>query len=487
MPHASRTIVIVGAGFSGTAVAINLLRLARAEPLRITLVDRTRVARGAAYARSEYPHLLNVPAGRMSASSADPAEFLAFAQCRLPDTTAEDFLPRELYGDYLESVLKAAELGSPPHVRLERVYGHASRIEQGCDDGSPIHVHLVDGRRLTGNDVVLALGNPAPARLPGVEALWGFPRYIENPWIAPPAFHPGETVLVVGTGLTMADIVLAGNRASPSAVVHAISRHGLVPPSQTAFRHTPVEGDARTLLSAAPLSMRRLFGWVRALSEDLEHRGGDWREAITLVRNIAPALWQRLSMDERRRFLRHVRCYWDIHRHRLADRTAAALDELRRHEKLHIHAGHIVRLELAGGRIRVDWRARGKEPLSTLWVDQVVNCAGPDYDARRSRDPLLRSLLSEGLAAADGLGLGLRTGAQGALVDSRGVASGHLFYIGPMLRADHWETTAVQELRGYAERLACHLLTAARARPRLERPLAHEMPGRPLPAFTVPR
>ncbi len=481
MPYAHRTIVVVGAGFSGTAVAINLLRLAGDEPLRIVLVDRARVARGAAYARGEYPHLLNVPAGRMSATSAEPAEFLAFLRRRLPGASAEDFVPRELYGDYLESVLRTAELASPPHVRLDRVHGRVSFIES-AREASPVHVHLADGRRLTGDEVVLALGNPAPARLPGVEALWGSSRYIEDPWIAPPAFRPGETVLVVGTGLTMADIVLAGASASASAVVHAISRHGLLPPSQTAFRPRHIESAAPALLRSVPLSMRRLFRLVRALSEDMERRGGDWREAITLVRNVAPTLWRRLPASERRRFLRHARCYWDIHRHRLADRTAAALDELRRKSKLHVHAGRIAGFGVAGGRIRVDWRMRGEERMSTLWVDRVINCTGPDYDARRTRDPLLRGLLSQGLAVADTLGLGLRTGSHGALIDARGSVSDRLYYLGPMLRADHWETTAVQELRGYAERLALHLLAPRRVQPadeplKPERLLAHEARG----------
>ncbi len=457
MRDAPRTIVIVGAGFSGTAVAINLLRLAGERPLRVTLVDRADAARGVAYARRQYPYLLNVPAGRMSATSAEPTDFLTFAQRRLPGTTAEDFLPRELYGDYLESTLGAAELAAPPHVRLERIRGQVSSIERAADV-SPIHVRLADGRGLTADEVVLALGNPAPARLPGSEALWSCPRYIEDPWSVPPSFLPGETVLVVGTGLTMADIVLAGSEASPSAKIHAISRHGLVPPAQTAFRHTHIEGDARALLRSASLSMRQLFRVVRTLSQDMESRGGDWREAITLARTLAPTLWQRMPIRERCRFLRHARCYWDIHRHRLPDRTHTALEQLRRHGKLQVHAGRLRGFQLVGRRIRVDWCVRGTERISTLWVDRVVNCTGPDYDVRRSRDPLLRSLLSQGLAVADTLGLGLRTTAQSALVDSRGSASNRLFYVGPMLRAHHWETTAVQELREYAERLARHLL-----------------------------
>jgi uncharacterized NAD(P)/FAD-binding protein YdhS len=460
-----RTIVIVGAGFSGTAVAINLLRLSQLEPLKIVLVDRARIARGLAYADREHSYLLNVPAGRMSASSCAPSEFVTFAQRWLPQATADDFLPREIYGRYLEWTLRTAELAAPPHVRLERMQGRVSRIERPFGSFQNQVVHLSDGRRFATDHVVLALGNPPPARLPAAEELLGSTRYVEDPWSAPVAFRRGETVLVVGTGLTMADVVVAGTRAVEGNVnVHAISRHGLVPPSQTAFRHSHTDEGGATLLRAASHSARELLRAVRDLAQDVEHRGGDWREAITLVRNSAPALWRRMPVPERRRFLRHARSLWDIHRHRLPEETASALKRLVRDGKLQVHAGRVVALAPENGRIRVSWRARGAHENQTLLVDRVINCTGPDYDPRRTRDPLVRSLLLEGTLVADPLGLGLRTGPCGVVIDARGRIASNLFYIGPMLRADHWEATAVQELRVHAEQLAWHLLTSIEAR-----------------------
>jgi uncharacterized NAD(P)/FAD-binding protein YdhS len=457
-----RTIVIVGAGFSGALVATNLLRLSYWRPVRVVLVERAaRMGRGAAYAQRAHPYLLNVPAGRMSINSRDPLEFLKFAQRRHPNVTAEDFLPRSLYGEYLECSLMDAELSSPSHVHLVRMQGEVSSIER-TGGTSPFRVLLDDGRTLTADDVVLALGNPPAGRLPGTETLLGSPRYIEDPWATPPEFQPGETALVIGTGLTMADAVMAGAQATNGKVVfHALSRHGLVPPSQTAFRHAGCEDDSAPLLRAASFSARRLVRAVRELTKDVERRGGDWREAVTCVRNLAPALWQRLPTRERCRFLRHVRPYWDIHRHRLPQQTLAELEHLRRQEHLHIHAGRIVGFELAGEHIRVSWRPRGSDEIKTLLVNRVINCTGADYNPTRSRDPLMRSLLSQGLAVPDSLNLGLRTGPHGALLDPRGRAASNLYYIGPMLRADHWECTAAQELRGHAERLAHHLATPA--------------------------
>jgi uncharacterized NAD(P)/FAD-binding protein YdhS len=465
-PHTSspaRTVVIVGAGFSGTAVAIHLLRLPHAEPLRIVLVERGQIGRGVAYAKRASPYLLNVPASRMSLSSREPLQFLSYAQRSLPQATAEDFLPRELYGEYLEASLSSAAQAAPPHRRLERVRGEVIAIEKP-HRSSCVRVHLHEGSAITAHTAVLAPGNPGPATLPGGEKLAGA-RYVADPWQSPPAFRAAETVLVVGTGLTMADIVLAGQEAAQDgATIHALSRHGLLPACQTDFHQVHDDTHGRALLRGTSVSVRRLVREVRALAEDIELRGGDWREAITAVRNVAPLLWQNMTTGERRRFLRHVRCYWDVHRHRLPQATWSALNELRRKGRLQIHAGRLLGMEQVERKVRVTWRARGASAATTLLVDRVVNCTGPQYDARHPRERLLRSLIAQGMAMPDALGQGLVTDELGGLVDASGRPAGNLYYIGPMLRPRFWETTAVQELRTHAEQLAHHVAVWAGSR-----------------------
>jgi uncharacterized NAD(P)/FAD-binding protein YdhS len=204
--------------------------------------------------------------------------------------------------------------------------------------------------------------------------------------------------------------------------------------------------------------MRSLLRAARALAADIQQRQGDWREAIACVRAVAPALWQRLPQRERRRFLRHLHSYWDVHRHRLPQRSWAALQQLRHSGELVVHAGRILEFTSVGQRIRVTWRARGEHESQTLLVDRVVNCTGPDYDLRRTRQPLWRSLLAQGLACPDALGVGLVTGEFGALTGAGGRGAANLYYVGPLLRATHWETTAVPELRQHAARLAQHLV-----------------------------
>lgn len=463
MTSPARTIVIVGGGFSGSSVAANLLRRTNWGPARVVLVERAAQAgRGTAYAQRDFKYLLNVPAGRMSANTQHPLEFLEFARNTLPAATADDFLPRALYGQYLEASLLAAELSAEPGVRLERVQTEVRRITRVSGPQS-FRLHFANGRTLDADDVVLALGNPPPASLPAFDSLLASSRYAEDPWRVPTSCKAGETVLIIGSGLTMADVASAATAAHDDVTIHAISRHGLVPPSQTAFKHRPCDGDSGTLLREASFSARRLMRAVRQLAAEMQEKGSDWREAVTFVRALAPAIWNRLPQRERRRFLRHVRPYWDIHRHRLPQETISVLEDLRASNRLHVHAGRLLSAERCGDKVRVTWRGRGKYEPSTLVVDRVINCTGPEYNPHRSRDPLLQSLLSQQLATTDALGLGLRTGAHGALLDSYGDAVGKIYYIGPLLRADHWEATAAQELRSHAERLASHLASAGYA------------------------
>ncbi|MEA3198163.1 MAG: hypothetical protein QOF32_2215 [Gammaproteobacteria bacterium] len=451
------TIVIVGGGFCGTVLAANLLRRPPSDATDVVLVERgPAMGRGVAYAAREFPFLLNVPAARLSADSREPLQFLRFAQRHLPDADGEDFLPRALYGDYLQDLLLQAELGAPAHVRLVRIFDEVRHIAQRGGD-KPFAAEFCGRPAIMADRVILASGNPPPPLLPWAAAVRDHPAYRNDPWELPATSTANHSVLIVGNGLTMADAVSALTLDPKRApMLHTLSRHGLVSLPQTTFRPCAVRGDGEALLACAG-SLSRVFAMIRELTREVESRGGDWREVVTFVRQLAPALWRRLPLPERRRFVRHLQAHWAVHRHRLPPQLGARIDSLRQSGRLQVHAGRIDSVTATGEQLRVSWLPRGSSSTAALTVDMVVNATGPDYVLERSADPLLKSLRAAGLVSEDALNLGLRTARHGACVDSQGRSSERLFYLGPMLRADHWEATAAAELRDHAERLAVHL------------------------------
>jgi uncharacterized NAD(P)/FAD-binding protein YdhS len=449
-----RQIAIVGAGFSGTVLAAHLLRQLTA-PIGIHLFERSAVmGRGIAYAVRDWPYLLNVPAGRLSADSQDPMQFLRFAKRFLPGADMESFLPRELYGDYLEEVLRRAEVDASPLVRLTRTCAEVTNI--GRTDGE-LELTIANGSRLVADQVILAVGDPPPPILPWARSVHDHPAYYADPWTHPRAIGAEKTVVIVGNGLTMADVALSlGHDVTRAPQLISISRHGLLPLPQSTFQPGAVQEDVGESLTSAR-SIRDLLAAVRKMAGDLAAQGGDWREVLAFVRHWVPTLWQRLPDVERRRFLRHVRCYWDIHRHRLPSQLSSRLHTLRDSGKLEVTAGRIVDIQANGPRLRVTWRCRGSQPIRTVEADAVVNATGSRYSVRHTPDPLLRSLRDAGLICEDELDLGLRTTLNGACLNADGTVSEALYYLGPMLRAGHWEATAATELRDHAERMARHL------------------------------
>ena len=456
-------IAIVGAGFSGTVLAASLLRSAPARATEVCLVERgTSMGRGMAYAVHECAYVLNVPANRLSADSKDPEAFLRFARRSIPDAHGEDFLPRALYGDYLQDLLLRAQAAAAPHVTLRRVFGEVMDVARSAD-GNSLDARFADRAALNAQRVVLAPGNPRPRPLAAAAALRTHPAYIDDPWVLPTHLGAEHSVLIVGNGLTMADVALNLSR-HPDRVprLFTLSRRGVVSLPQTTFRPTALSGDGGALLECG--SIRAVVAATRALVRDVVRLGGDWREVVTYLRTLAPGLWQRLPVPERRRFLRHVQSLWDVHRHRLPPQVATRVAELRESGRLEVGAGRIEELAPQGSRLRVTWRPRGAATSATRVVDALVNATGPDYVLKRSEDPLLRSLQGSGLVSADELDLGIRTDLEGACIAADGTVSDRLFYLGPMLRAVHWEATAATELRNHAERLALRLLRADEAR-----------------------
>jgi uncharacterized NAD(P)/FAD-binding protein YdhS len=458
------TIAIIGGGFSGMMVAIHLLQNANT-PLCIKLIERQiELGKGVAYSPSIDDHLLNVPAGKMSAFPDQPDHFLTWLkqqETRYPTLgriTATAFVPRSIYGDYLQAILRdvVTNLASP--ARLERITAEANAIEppdtlfEGGFEGGA-WVHLSTGKSLYANQIVLALGN-FPANLPSplkglsdrhVKAAWA--------WDATDQLDPHDAVLLVGTGLTMVDIVMTLRQQGHQGKIYAISRHGLLPQRHQMCTACPPFLE----VEQAPQTTRELLQCVRQAIADVTLQGQDWRAVIDSLRPLTQALWQRLPVEEQRRFLRHVKSYWEVCRHRIAPKVADGLEKLLQSGQLIYYAGRIQTCQISDYGIEVAICPRGTKDYVNLQVQRIINCTGSNCDYSKLRHPLITSLQEQRLIHPHVL-TGIDTAADGEIVDADGNISTWLYTLGTARKGSLWETTAVPELRVQAQALALILL-----------------------------
>jgi uncharacterized NAD(P)/FAD-binding protein YdhS len=171
-------------------------------------------------------------------------------------------------------------------------------------------------------------------------------------------------------------------------------------------------------------------------------------------------IWQSLPEAEKRRFLRHLRPYWEVHRHRAAPEIARFMEEHRSTGMIQLHAGRIVGYREIGSRVEIRYHQRKNGEAGGFLADRVINCTPPETDCRRLQDPLMAALVAEGKVRPDPLFLGLDSSADGALVDRQGVISDSLYTLGSARKGSLWESTAVPEIRQQVYRLVRHLVSA---------------------------
>jgi uncharacterized NAD(P)/FAD-binding protein YdhS len=434
-----RTIAIVGGGFAGVAVAYHLLRTGPSD-LRVTIVESGPwLGRGVAYALESPLLRLNVPAARMSLDPDAPDDFVAYANAS-DDPNA--FLPRSVYGAYVEDRLASVIRESPAKLRVIR--GRAIAI----DDRSLI---LEDGRRVPAERIVLASGH---ARAASADE---DPRLIDGWDECALAGVPSDArVLVIGSGLTALDVLAVLDARGHRGAIDVVSRHGLLPRAHVSPAALATIPDA---CGPAPSRLVELLAWGRAVVREAERAGEPWQHAIDAIRPLVPELWRRLSPADRARFVRSVRAYWDVLRHRAPADVLERVGERVRDGAVTVRAGTVLGCEPAADGVAVAIRRGGA--IERARYDAVVRCTGP---AIRGADALSASLVRERRAKADPAGLGIVTSPDGRVVDPAGRKSDRLFAIGAPARASRGESTSVPEIARAAGALA-RTLTDTQRRP----------------------
>jgi uncharacterized NAD(P)/FAD-binding protein YdhS len=453
MNRNGRRIAIIGAGFSGSLLAVHLLRHSGSDD-RIYLIERNAAfGRGLAYSTGNPGHLLNVRAGNMSAFSDRPDDFLDWVHT-LPEAErggVEEtvdrltFVSRRLYGSYIQHILAREVAGKDGRHRLHLIADEAVALH-------PSEVEVACGQRYEADAVALAVGHFPPEG--------ASPGYIANPWdpTALADLDPEAPVLLVGSGLTMIDVAISLLDRKHHGPIQAISRRGLLPRTHAAAAPEPRFLPA----SAPPLGVLGLLIRIRQQARRAAAEGRDWRAVMDSLRPDTRDLWRGLSLAEKQRFLRHVRPWWDVHRHRMAPGVAARIEAAKASGQLTLRRARLGRLKPFRGGIEAEILPVGGAAPVLCNVDRVINCSGPLSHIEQISAPLVRALLNEGAARPDPLGLGLDVTGDGAAIDRDGRASGRLFAVGPITRGAFWESTAVPDIRIQCEALAKHILQTVR-------------------------
>lgn len=445
-------VAIVGDGASAVIVACRLLAQASVGQ-SIALIGPGTPGQGVAYATTDPGHRLNVPAGKMSAFGEVQDDFVQFlrqaglAEDAPGDRLADRYLPRAWYGAYLADRLSQARVTSAAQLL------HLSVRVQEVDTTAPVRqLRLEDGRTLTAAHVVLACGNALrPFPLDGADCLPATARI--QAWDVPALADIGQDadVLVVGSGLSMADVVVTLRSGGHRGRLHVVSRHGLQPQMHASAAPWPFDGAC--LLA---LGLRERVARLRAEVAAAHAAAQPWQAVFDAIRPLGVALWTSLDVADQRRFLRHMVRLWDVHRHRIAPDVAAVLADAMAQGQLQHHRHGVRTLEHGSqGGLRVVLGSG-----CVLHVDAVINATGIQTRIAQMDDPLLQGLLASGIARPGPHGLGLDVDADGRLRDASGSVHQDISVIGSLRMGNHWETIAIPELRQQAAQIAARSLAA---------------------------
>lgn len=453
-----RHIAIVGAGFSGTALAIRLLQLST-EPLRISLLEQhDNFGPGIAYNPYSSAHLLNVAAGKMSLFAEQPLHFVDWL-LQQPDykhhnatLLAQAYVPRALYGQYIQQQL-AEQSSQPPQTQLHCLQRQIIRIQpqqQGY--------LLTDskGEQLLATEVVLACGNQSPRNFSFLsKATLDSEFYQQNPWQTP-ALNSGSDapVLILGNGLSMVDTVLALKAQGNTKTILSLSPHGfqILP-----HRHPGLSyPDMVQELAGKSWSLAELVPLFNKHRKIIRSLGISAEPLVDSLRPLTQQIWRGWSLKEKQRFMRLLRHLWGVARHRLPLHIHDQLLQWQIKGELQVLAGRVQSIEPCAEGYQVLYQHQQNQ--HQLLVSQIINCTGPETDLSQLKQGLFAQLLQQGLVQQDTLKLGIQVKPETYQVNNAKDEAQIGFYaIGPLLRAQLWESTAVNELRQQALQLAQQL------------------------------
>jgi uncharacterized NAD(P)/FAD-binding protein YdhS len=451
---ATTQVIIVGGGFSGTALAIHLARTSSSRLLITVVEPRASLGGGVAYSTQEPAHRINVPASRMQLNGEEQGAFDRWyrqqPECSLDSVAHCDdgavYPQRSLFGRYLAEQFAAAAQAHP-HVTLRHVQASAVAWEGK-------QLLLSNGETLQGDVLALAISHPPPSLPRALQPFSAHPALIANPWQhgVLDAIDPESSVAIIGTGLSMADVVASLGTRQHRGPLIAFSRRG-----QLSRDNLSGEWPEWTLApqdaSSARLWLRHIRAEVaRAAEQDLP-----WQRVLDQVRVQGQDIWQSLPLREQQRFVRHLRSWWDVHRYRIAPQVSAVIGARRQQGSLKVLAARLSDISKLGNQLQITLRTRDGAS-ETHRLDHLIVTTGPGHEALTASQPLLQSLSRQGLIRADQLGFGIDVDSQSRTLNLSGQPNARLFVVGPAARARFGELMGLPQVADHAAAVAQHIL-----------------------------
>lgn len=455
-------VAVVGGGFAGAAFAIHLVRQA-ITPVVVQLIEqRATLGLGLAYDSTDPAHRLNLPAAPLSTLYLDQPEHLhdwleqSGALAADPDmaTPRGRYPRRATYGAYVAEQL--SQHAQRPHAEVHHIRARACSLAR---DAGGWRVTQEGGGVVKADAVVLATGHP-PAAIPGplAAALAGDARLVPDPWVpgALDGIGPREDVLIVGAGLTMADIVASLSSIGHCGSIVAVSRRGLRPLGNPILPPAPWAGFGSDLPRTALSLLRRVRGAARAAMA----AGEPWQRISSVVHSSGQEVWAGLPLVEQRRFLRHLSSFYSAHRFRMGPQVQQAVEDALTSGGLEVIAGHVRSVQADCGGIFVTL-APARAPVGVTLqrrVDRVVIATGPTPGATIAANPLLAAACEAALLRQDALGVGIDVDRNSQVLDVAGRPQPGLYVVGPPARGIFGDLVGVPDIVRQARTVAARLL-----------------------------
>ncbi len=491
-------ITIVGGGAGGVSSFIQLVNKfisLNNKNVSITLIEKDKENMGAGIPYSTYydESILNMRYQKMSILPDDPQNVLNWIknnkekwQNKYPDFDFENdpYPPRSLYGIYLKNVFNdSLEKAKSFGVECNIIYDTVLDIKKV---GLKNEVILQNKDKIITDKIILCLGNyPATT----YQELIGKENYFEWFWSDEKTLAvipENSTVGVLGSGLTAIDIsnTILSNRKDVK--VFFVSQNGLLPKVQAVLINpiskSILNDKVNSLIKKkGKLLLNDLIGvlkkeienahkesidWDKVLhlekspleiiTQDIEdaktNKSSDWQSVLASTSDIIENFWDKLSDEDKQRFLKEYQGIWFVYRHAMPLKNAEKISNYLKSEKLAIYSGiksviynennKSFVLDLKDNKIEVPF---------------LINATGAGEDIKKINSVLVKNLLQSGIFTPNKFG-GINVDFETCgVLNSHSVISKNIYSIGYLTKGVHFYTNDVGRIAEHARRVVKYI------------------------------